>query len=127
MFQKLKHLIIGNWEPLGPGEWPTMCLDLFEGLETFTCGWESYETFLYKEPRDNTYGIFWDEMEKKPEIRWAYKEDLRKLIEDPETEKEREKRGRGIGAKTEVETVLTRTIQTRSQTGSLKPVSYKAG
>lgn len=104
-----------------------MCLDLFEGLETFTCGWESYETFLYKEPRDNTYGIFWDEMEKKPEIRWAYKEDLRKLIEDPETDKEKEKGDRRIGAKTEVETVLTRTIQTRSQTGSLKPVSYKAG
>lgn len=125
MFQKLKHLIIGSWEPLGPGEWPTMCLDLFEGLETFTCGWESYETFLYKEPRDNTFGIFWEEMENKPEIRWAYKEDLRKLIEDPETEKEKE--GSRLGVKAEAETGSTRTIQIRFQTGLLKPVSYKAG
>ena len=102
-----------------------MCLDLFEGLETFTCGWESYETFLYKEPRDNTFGIFWEEMENKPEIRWAYKEDLRKLIEDPETEKEKE--GSRLGVKAEAETGSTRTIQIRFQTGLLKPASYKAG
>ncbi|PVH82337.1 hypothetical protein DL98DRAFT_530430 [Cadophora sp. DSE1049] len=58
MFQKLKHHIIGEWTPLKPNEMPTMCLDLFEGLETFTCGWDSYETFLWREPRENTYGIF---------------------------------------------------------------------
>ncbi|KAL2075021.1 hypothetical protein VTL71DRAFT_8801 [Oculimacula yallundae] len=84
LFFKLKHLVIGAWTPalFEQGYFPTMILQNFTGLKTFTCGGQSSSIFEAESPVI-TCGLNWQNMVNRPEVGFLCEGDMEILAAAP--------------------------------------------